>query len=282
MSSNSRMRSFLNALPCLRAALFLALALSPLGCSKSAHGSASSSIPPSPASGVANYTYEVVHVWPHDANAFTQGLLFYNGSLLESTGIKGQSTLREVEWKTGKVLKMVNDASNVFGEGLAVLDGKAYQLTWRSHHCFIYNVDTFQLLGEFRYDGEGWGLTTDGKWLIMSDGSSHIVFRDPKDFSIVRTIDVQDQGVPVAELNELEYIHGEIFANIWQMNRIVRIDPASGRVVGNIDFTGLLPDSDRSPKTDVLNGIAYDPEQDRLIVTGKYWPKLFEVRLKAK
>lgn len=246
------------------------------------HGAArSESIPPS-SPAVANYTYEVVNTYPHDPRAFTQGLLFYHGSLLESTGLNGSSSLREVEWKTGKLLKQVSVAREYFAEGLTVIGSKAYQLTWRNGKGFIYDADTFRTLGEFTYTGEGWGLTTDGAQLILSDGSNRIRFLDPATFAVVRTIEVRDKGTPVDQLNELEYIRGEIFANVWQTNRIVRIDPATGAVRGTIDFSGLLPAAERAPNTDVLNGIAYDEEGDRLIVTGKLWPKLFEVRLKPQ
>lgn len=259
-------------------ALLVLVALPHAGCGKRA--APSESVPASVPGGVANYTYEVTHTWPHDDRAFTQGLVFHNGSLIESTGINGMSSLREVEWQSGKVLKMISVPAQYFAEGLAIIGDRAYQLTWRNHKGFIYNVDTFQLLGDFSYTGEGWGLTTDGQLLILSDGTSRIRFLDPKTFAVVRTIDVRNGDKPVDQLNELEYIRGEIFANVWQTDQMVRIDPASGKVVGVINFAGLLPAAERGPNTDVLNGIAYDPDNDRLIVTGKFWPKLFEVRLK--
>ena len=261
--------------------VFLLIALPFSGCGK--RGLAQSdNIPASPASGVAHYTYEVLHTWPHDAHAFTQGLLFREGALLESTGLNGSSSLREVDWKTGRVLKQVSIPQQYFAEGLATIGDKAYQLTWRNHKGFVYNADTFQYLAEFAYEGEGWGLTTDGKVLILSDGTNRIRFLDPADFKVVRTIEVQEAGKPVDQLNELEYVHGEIFSNVWQTNRVVRIDPSSGQVRGEVDFTGLLAPSDRTSRTDVLNGIAYDPNHDRLLVTGKFWPKLFEVKLKKE
>jgi glutamine cyclotransferase len=224
----------------------------------------------------------VVATWPHDRGAFTQGLVFRNGSFLESTGLNGQSTLREAEVKTGQVLKKVPVPSQFFAEGLAVLGDQAYQLTWQSQKGFVYDVDTFRLEKEFAYEGEGWGLTTDGKALILSDGSNRIRFLDPATFQVLRAIEVKDDGKPVTRLNELEWIKGEIFANVWQTDEIVRIDPTTGQVRGVIDFSGLLAPQDRGPETDVLNGIAYDAVDDRLFVTGKRWPKIFEVRLKAR
>lgn len=228
------------------------------------------------------YTYEVVNTYPHDPGAFTQGLVFLDGVLFESTGLNGQSSLRKVDLKTGGVLKKIDVPAEYFAEGLAVLGDKAYQLTWQSHKGFVYDRDSFQLEKEFSYDGEGWGLATDGQWLILSDGTDQIRFLDPATFAVKRTIAVRFQGNPVNQLNELEYVKGEIFANVWQSDFVVRIDPASGRVTGVIDFTSLLAPQDRTPQTDVLNGIAYDPATDRLFVTGKRWPKLFEVRLKPK
>ncbi|MFT3782355.1 MAG: glutaminyl-peptide cyclotransferase [Nibricoccus sp.] len=235
------------------------------------------SAPPKP----VRYTYEVVSTWPHDRNAFTQGLLFQDGSLLESTGLNGASSLREVNIETGKPLKMVTLSPVYFAEGLAVLGERAYQLTWQNQRCFVYNAHTFQALGEFKYDGEGWGLTTDGQVLIMSDGTSRLRFLDPQTFLVVRTVDVTLEGIPQAQLNELEYINGEIFANVWQTDQVVRIDPQTGVVRGVIDFSGLLSLAERTADVDVLNGIAYDSASRRLFVTGKRWPTLFEVRLKA-
>ena len=208
--------------------------------------------------------------------------MFRNGSLLESTGLNGSSSLREVDLATGKILKQVTVPRQYFAEGLAVVGDKAYQLTWQNHKGFIYDADTFRLLGEFTYEGEGWGLTTDGRQLILSDGTSRIRFLDPKTFSVVRSIEVTEDGKPVYQLYELEYIRGEIFANVWQTDRIVRIDAESGKVRGTIDLTGLLSNNERGPNTDVLNGIAYDEEKDRLVLTGKRWPKIFEVKLKPR
>jgi glutaminyl-peptide cyclotransferase len=231
---------------------------------------------------VIKYDYEIVRTWPHDRGAFTQGLVFRHGRLLESTGLNGRSTLREVELETGRVLKQVTVPPAYFAEGLAVLGSRAFQLTWQNQKGFIYDVDTFQLQREFAYTGEGWGLATDGHSLILSDGTHRIRFLDPATLAVTRTIEVKLDGKPVEHLNELEYIAGEIFANVWQTADVVRIDPATGEVRGVIDFSGLLPAAERAPETDVLNGIAYDAKADRLFVTGKLWPRLFEVRLKAR
>jgi glutamine cyclotransferase len=234
-----------------------------------------------PASGeVWRYTYEVVKTFPHDRMAFTQGLVFLDGKLLESTGLNGHSTLREVDLLSGQVLRQATVPERYFAEGLAVLDGKAYQLTWQAQRGFVYDIKTFAKENEFTYSGEGWGLATDGHWLILSDGTSQIRFLDPATFKVERTIQVALPGQPVNQLNELEYIQGEIFANVWRTDYVVRIDPANGAVTGVISFAGLLGPADRDPSTDVLNGIAYDAVGDRLFITGKNWPKLFEIRLK--
>jgi glutaminyl-peptide cyclotransferase len=229
---------------------------------------------------IASYTYEVVKVWPHDRGAFTQGLVFRSGNFIESTGMNGESTLREVDVATGRVLKQLALAPIYFAEGLAVIGDQAFQLTWQNHKAFVYDADTFQLQKEFPYEGEGWGLTTDGRALILSDGTDRIRFIDPATFSVVRTIDVTAGERRVDRLNELEYIKGEIFANVWQTDDVVRIDPATGKVRGVINFSGLLPPQDRRADTDVLNGIAYDAKRDRLFITGKRWPHVYEVRLK--
>jgi glutamine cyclotransferase len=258
------------------------------GCSKQA-GGANPSIPavPSwdgtePAPKAVRYTYEVVATWPHDRGAFTQGLVFHEGSLLESTGLNGESSLREVDLKTGRPLKQIALSREFFAEGLAVVAGKAFQLTWQNQKVFVYDAYTFQRIGEFSYQGEGWGLTTDGQRLIMSDGSNRLRFLDPRTFSVVRTVEVTLDGKPETRLNELEFINGEILANVWMTDLVVRIDPATGAVRGMIDFSALLPAMDRRPDTDVLNGIAYDTTTGRLYVTGKRWPALFEVRLKVQ
>ena len=266
-------------------ALLAVTVLALAACSKPATARAPS-VPPAAAGTAAGapvlYTYEVVATWPHDPRAFTQGLVFRDGEFLESTGLNGQSTLREVELKTGRVIKQVPVASQFFAEGLAVVGDRAYQLTWQNGKGFVYDADTFRFLQEFTYEGEGWGLTTDGRSLILSDGTNRIRFLDPRTFQVSRTIDVTAGGKPVRELNELEWINGEIFSNVWQTDQVVRIDPATGIVRGVIDFSGLLARQDRGPETDVLNGIAYDAANDRLFITGKRWPKIFEVRLKVR
>ncbi|SPE50866.1 Glutamine cyclotransferase (modular protein) [Verrucomicrobia bacterium] len=241
----------------------------------------------SPATAVAPaktpvYTYEIVHTWPHDRKAFTQGLVFLNGRLFESTGLYGSSSLRKVELATGRVLKETPLPAQYFAEGLAALDGKLFQLTWQNQKAFVYDLHTFALERDFPYQGEGWGLATDGQWLILSDGTPQIRFLDPATFELKRVINVIDHGQLIGHLNELEYIKGEIFANVWRTDYVVRIDPVTGSVLGLVNFAGLLPPADYTQTTDVLNGIAYDAVGDRLFVTGKCWPKLFEVRLKAQ
>ena len=242
---------------------------------------AAGAAPAAPAA-VASYTYEVVRTFPHDRDAFTQGLVYLDGALLESTGLNGQSTLRRVELATGRILQQVRVPSQYFAEGMTVLGGKIYQLTWQSQKGFVYDLATFALEKEFAYAGEGWGLTTDGHSLILSDGTDQLRFLDPATFKVTRTLRVTRAGQPLRLLNELEFIRGEIYANIWQSHTVARIDPATGRVLGVIDFFGLLPAADRAANTDVLNGLAYDPATDRLFVTGKNWPKLFEVRLRPQ
>lgn len=234
------------------------------------------------ASDIPVYTYEVVNAWPHDPKAFTQGLAFHDGYLYESTGHHGTSTLRRVELKSGKVKKKYNVPPEYFAEGISIFQDKIYQLTWQSHKCFIYDLKSFKLEGEFHHGGEGWGLTNDGKLLIMSDGTSELRFLDPNTFLPVRTISILDGAQPLMDINELEYIKGEIYANIWKSERVVRIDPANGKIVGWVDLSGLRPPGVENDTDNVLNGIAYDEKEDRLFVTGKRWPKLFEIRLKRK
>jgi glutamine cyclotransferase len=228
------------------------------------------------------YTFEVVNAWPHDTGAFTQGLEIHQGSLYESTGRNGASSLRQVELETGRVLRKVEVPQEYFAEGLTIFQGKIYQLTWQSHKGFIYDLASFQPLGEFTYEGEGWGLTHDDRSLIMSDGTNLIRFIDPVNYKTERAIKVYDGDRPLTKLNELEYIHGEIYANIWETDWIVRLDPQTGKILGWIDLKDLLPRADRSAQTDVLNGIAYDGASDRLFVTGKLWPKLYQIRLKKR
>lgn len=225
------------------------------------------------------YTYEIVNVYPHDRNAFTQGLIFEDGFLYEGTGRRGQSTLRKIELETGQVLQLLPLPDQLFGEGVTIFGDRIIQLTWQSHLGFVYDKDSFELLRSFNYPTEGWGITHDGQRLIMSDGTSTLYFWDPDTLEEIGRIEVYDNNGPVIKLNELEYIQGEIYANVWQTNRIARIDPQTGRVVGWLELAGLLEPEDFSQPVDVLNGIAYDAQKNRLFVTGKLWPKLFEIKL---
>ncbi len=224
-----------------------------------------------------HYTFTIINVYPHDVNAFTQGLFFENGTFYESTGIYNNSTLRQVELETGKVLRLYSLPSEFFGEGLTVFGNRIIQLTWKSNQGFIYDKETFNLLQEFDYPTEGWGITYNGSQLIMSDGTASLYFLDPETFTITGQVEVYDTG-PVTQLNELEYIQGKVYANIWKEDKIVIINPQTGQVTGWIDLTGLI-DLEDFDSDNVLNGIAYDKEEDRLFVTGKRWPYLFEIDL---
>lgn len=231
------------------------------------------------------YTYRVVASYPHDPNAFTQGLLFDQGVLYEGTGLYGESTLRRVTLATGTVEQQISLPAQYFGEGITIVGDRIFQLTWRENTGFIYDKNSFEQLAQFTYRTEGWGITYDGSYLIVSDGSDRLYFLDPESQQVVQEIavtvlDPTDQvRKGVVRLNELEYIDGEIYANIWQTDTIVRIQPESGNVTGVINLAGLLPAADRRAGTDVLNGIAYLPNEKRLFVTGKKWPKLFEIEL---
>jgi glutamine cyclotransferase len=220
--------------------------------------------------------FTVVAVYPHDAAAFTQGLVVHDGELYEGTGLYGASTVRRVDLATGRPEKQRALNMRYFGEGIAILDGLLYQLTWQNGVVVVYDVDTFEVERTMQYSGEGWGLTHDDEHLIMSDGSAWIRFRDPTTFGVVREIEVRDRGAPVPKLNELEYVDGEIWANIWYDDRIARIAPATGEVLGYIDLSSLYPQSARGSEA-VLNGIAYDAATKRLFVTGKNWPQLYEI-----
>ncbi len=231
------------------------------------------------AAGIPIYGYEIVAAYPHDPNAFTQGLQIIDGELFEGTGLYGKSSLRRVELETGEVLQQIDLAADLFGEGIAVVGERIYQLTWQEQRGFIYDRETFERTDEFRYETEGWGLTFDGEHLVMSDGTNRLFWRDPVTLAVERQVDVVQSDVPVSLLNELEYVDGEIYANVWQSDWIVRIDPETGQVVGWVDLTGLLDGIDLAQPVDVLNGIAYDAENERLFVTGKLWPRLFEIRL---
>jgi len=226
------------------------------------------------------YGFQVVHTFPHDTRAYTQGLVFEDGFLYEGTGKRGESTLRKVELETGRVLQSHSLDRRLFGEGIAIWDDRIIQLTWRSRAAIVYDKKTFQELRRFRYSGEGWGLTHDGTHLIMSDGSSTLRFLDPSTFKLVRRLLVHNRGRRLARLNELEYVGGEILANVWTEDGIARISPETGQVTGWIDLRGLMPG--RTDREAVLNGIAYDPEGDRLFVTGKNWPKLFQIRVTSR
>ncbi|MCH7824601.1 MAG: glutaminyl-peptide cyclotransferase [Acidobacteria bacterium] len=223
--------------------------------------------------------YEIVGEYPHDYRAFTQGLFWHAGYLYEGTGQRGESQLRKVDIKTGEVTQQVSLDNTIFGEGIALLDGRIFQLSWLAKRGFIYDVDSFELLGEFHYDTQGWGLTTDGRHLIMSDGSEHLSFLDADTLQVVRTLRVYEDGRGVRNLNELEYIDGLLYANVWHSDDILRIDPDSGEVVDRIDFSGLMADRRPADSEAVLNGIAYNSNNGHLYVTGKRWPKLFEIRL---
>jgi len=246
-------------------------------CSGSTSETASDPVNPVPVCSLCSY--EVVNTFPHDRKAFTQGFVSENGFWYEGTGLWGESSLRKVDPKTGEVLKIYELPADLFGEGITIFDDRIIQLTWRSHKGFIYDKETFDLLQEFPYPTEGWGITHDGTRLIMSDGTARLYFLDPLSLETKGYIEVWDENGPVTRLNELEYVQGEIFANVWQTNSIVRIDPVTGQVTGSIDMTGVLTSEDRSEPVDVLNGIAYDSQEGRLFVTGKLWPRVFEIRV---
>lgn len=263
--------------------------------------SSAAGTPNQTAGNVPVYTFEIVNTFKHDPKAFTQGLVVQDGFLYESTGgDNGESSLRKVELPTGKVLQN-HKIEDYFAEGMTILDGKIYQITWRENTAFVYNLSDFKLIKEFRYPGEGWGLTNDGKNLIMSDGTHIIKFIDPETFQTVRTVAVlQNTGKPLFMLNELEYVKGEIWANIWHSeekttgttqgalpnigkpNYIARIDPNSGKILGWIDLDKISPADSGDDYENSLNGIAYDAAGDRLFVTGKNWRNLFEIKIKAK
>ncbi|MDO8578386.1 MAG: glutaminyl-peptide cyclotransferase [Dehalococcoidales bacterium] len=237
----------------------------------------SETLPPLPS--VQQYSYQIVNTYPHDTGAFTEGLVLDGGVLYESTGLKGQSSLRKVDLETGKVLQIRPLGADYFGEGITMFGNTIIQLTWQDHKGFVYDKSTFELRREFNIDTEGWGITTNGKHLIMSDGTSTLHILDPETFENIGDISVQDNGGPVNNLNELEYVGGLIYANVWNSDNIAIIDPGSGRVNGWVNLKGLLPAQSDGKPVDVLNGIAYDAQKGRLFVTGKYWPSLFEIKL---
>lgn len=220
-------------------------------------------------------SWTILKEFPHDPTAFTEGLLWHDGALYESTGLEGQSKLRRVDLQSGQILKNVDLPKQLFGEGLALAGDKLYQLTWQTKVGFVYDAKTFVPLAKFNYKNEGWGLTYDGTNLIQSDGTDTLTWRSPKDFASVKTLKVTRDGAPLANLNELEWINGKIWANVWQSYDIVVIDPKSGKVVEQLDLSGILQVGDRHGGEDVLNGIAYDALNKRILVTGKNWSKLF-------
>jgi glutaminyl-peptide cyclotransferase len=227
------------------------------------------------------YGYEIIHTYPHDPTAFTEGLFYLNGFLYESTGLEGHSSIRKVRLETGEVLQKYDVPGQYFGEGIVNWQNHLISLTWKSHVGFVHDLKSFKLQRQFQYDGEGWALTQDGAQILMSDGTSGIRLLNPQTLREIGRIPVTLEGRPVDNLNELEWVKGEIYANVWRTNWILRIDPHGGQVVGAINMAGLLASSEFvQGQTDVLNGIAYDAKGDRLFVTGKNWPKLFEIRLR--
>jgi len=225
------------------------------------------------------FSFKVVKAFPHDPTAFTQGLVFADDIFYESTGLRGHSTLRKVKPESGAVLQQIAIEPQYFAEGLALVEGELVQLSWESHVGFVYDKASLKRLRTFNYPTEGWGLAFDGQRLVMSDGSSTLFFLDPKTQKPLRSIKVLDGGRPVEWLNELEFVKGELWANVWQTDQIVKINPDTGRVTGWIDLTGLLRPEARGPEGDVLNGIAWDKAGDRIFVTGKKWPLLFQIEL---
>ena len=235
----------------------------------------------SPAAALPIYGYTVVHSYPHDRDAFTQGLQYVDGVLYEGTGLNGRSSIRKTRFETGEVLQIHNLPEQYFGEGITIWNKELFQLTYQSGVALVYDAQSFALKRSFKYAGEGWGLTHDDNSLIMSDGSEYLRFLDPATFAERRRLRVTAAGKPLKNLNELEWVKGEIFANVWQTDYVARIDPASGRVTSYVDLRGLLT-ARESAAVDVLNGLAYDAAGDRLFVTGKLWPKVFEIKLALK
>jgi glutaminyl-peptide cyclotransferase len=254
--------------------LFLLAASSPL-----LHGQTSHQVS---ANNTPEYTFTVVQAFPHDTAAYTQGLAYRDGFLYEGTGRNGRSSLRKVRIETGEVVQRVDLGSEFFGEGITIVNDKVFQLTWTSKVGFVYDLNDFHLLRRFSYSGEGWGLATDGRDLFLSDGTAEIRVLDAETFQEKRRLKVHDGSTRVDQLNELEFVEGQIFANVWHSNRIARISPRTGEVVGWIDLTGLLSSVYRLEPEAVLNGIAYDPARKRLFVTGKLWPSVFEISLSPK
>ena len=230
-------------------------------------------------SNVKQLDWSIVKAFPHDPTSFTEGLLWHEGALYESTGLEGQSKLRRVDLQSGAPLKNVNLPASLFGEGLALAGERLYQLTWQTKVGFVYDAKTFKPLAKFSYQNEGWGLTFNGADLIQSDGTDVLTWRDPKNFAAKRTVKVTRNGAPLANLNELEWIDGHVWANVWQSDNIVIIEPTSGQVVAQLNLSGILAAADRNGTEDVLNGIAYDAANKRVFITGKNWSKLFWIEV---
>jgi len=228
----------------------------------------------------AQYRYKVINTYPHDVGAYTQGLIYYDGWLYEGTGNYNQSTVRKVRLSNGEVIQARNNASDIFGEGITIYNGRIYQLSYKAQICFVYDLNTLEEVQKYYYQNkEGWGLTNNEDELIMSDGTNVLYFLDPEMFTVNRQIEVYNNEGPVKDLNELEYIEGKIYANRYYTDEIVIIDPATGKEEARVNMKGILSIKDRKPSTNVLNGIAWDAENERLFITGKYWPKLFEIEL---
>ena len=233
--------------------------------------------PPPPA-----ISYSVVKMYPHDTSFFTEGLIWYDNHLYESTGLENESRLVKTDLSNGKILQEYKMPPTDFGEGIAILNGKVYQLTYQEHKVYVYDLNTFKKIGEFTWPYEGWGMTTDSKHLIISTGSSNLYYVNPDNFQIMNTVSVTNNYGPVGKINELEYVNGFIYANVWTENTILKIDPQSGKVLGQLDMSNLIQNSGMAlndPNDDVLNGIAYDSTKNALYVTGKRWPNLFEIKL---
>jgi glutamine cyclotransferase len=233
----------------------------------------------SPAYPADVYTYEIVNQYPHDPAAFTQGLVWFEGEFYEGTGLRGESTLRRVEPETGTVQQIISLPANYFGEGITLWEDQIIQITWQEQTALVYDRETFEQIGQFTYETEGWGITHDGRNLIMSDGTNTLTFRDPETFAETGQIQVMDGNSPISQLNELEFINGEVWANVWQTDRIARIDPTTGQVTGWVDLAGLRPPETQGDSNAVLNGIAYDAMNGRLFVIGKRWPVLYEIEV---
>jgi len=228
------------------------------------------------------YSFNVVATYPHDDAAFTQGLVYHDGLLYEGTGLYGRSSIKIAELSTGNIIDQVDLSYDIFGEGMTIMGDRVYQVTWKENTGFVYSMDDLTEIRSFSYNGEGWGLTHNGNHLILSNGSSTLSFLDPESFHVVRTVDVTYDDEPVSNLNELEYVDGVVYANIWHLDQIVMINPDNGATIGWIDLDGIQNLLDSTEGIDVLNGIAYNYETGRLVITGKLWPNVFEIELVPK